>query len=70
VCNMSLLYFSVKFAINKIYRPKECMMEMMTSCSAVILLKYLVLNLNSPKDWIHCSTTEFTLLFQLVGAYA
>ena len=42
------------FAINKICRDEEGMMEMMNSCYAVILLKYLVLNLNSPKDLIHC----------------
>ena len=54
VCNISLLYFSIKFAINKIYRDEECKMEMMNSCSVVIPFKYLVLNLSSPKDWIDC----------------
>ena len=32
---------------------EEGMMEMMNSCSALILFKYLVLDLNSPKDWIN-----------------
>jgi len=46
---MSLLYFPIKFDINKICRLEECMMEMMTSCFAVILFKYLPLNLSSSK---------------------
>ena len=50
VCNISLLYFSIMFAINKICRDEEGMMEMLNSCSALILFKYLVLNLKSPKD--------------------
>jgi len=50
VSNICLLYFSVQFAINKIYRDEECMIEMMNSCSTLIIFKYLVLNLSSPKD--------------------
>ena len=39
VCNINLFYFSIKFAINKICRDEECMMEMMNSCSIVIFFE-------------------------------
>jgi len=56
------------FAINKICRDEEGMMEMMNSCSAIIFLKYLVLNLISPKDWIHYYDLLFIMFLVLLNS--
>jgi hypothetical protein len=43
------VYRSLLFCSNKMDYKDNLFMEMMNSCSAIILFKYLVLALNSPK---------------------
>jgi hypothetical protein len=45
-------------------------MEMMNSCSVIILFKYLVFNLEFSQGMDKLLTHEFTLYFKPIGAYA